>query len=240
MKKGMTGAFLACFFLGLWTAAAVAWGTEGNFPPQWEEEPPASLAFPEEAPAPPPEENGWQDWEEDWNGSWNGAASQSPGEEPPGWEPWEEEDQDRMPDWGPALVDPEEEPAFPEELPPEPSASSKPPASKAPKPPASKSEKAAKPKAPSKSQGDTVTFGEDGTPGADFPGLLPHRVTQEDLPQGGTPLWHRAADPNILWVLLVAVSLVVLGLRLLWGEDQGRRSREDRDDREPVQEKWEV
>ena len=227
-------------FLGLWAAAAVAWGTEGAFPPQWEEEPPASLSDPGEEPPVLSEADGWQDWEEDWNGAWDGAASGSPGEEAPApdWEPWEEEEQDRTPQWGPALTDPAEGPAFPEELPPDFSSASEPPVSKVPKAPVDNNEKAAKPKAGSRR--DTVTPGENGTPGADFPGLLPHRVTEDDLPREGEPLWHRAADPHILWILLVAASLVILGLRILWGRGGEESGREKYDDREPIQEKWEV
>lgn len=212
-----------------WAAAITAWGEE-ELPPLWEEESLQS-SLPEEEQPPPEEEESWQDWEENWSSSWNGADSAS------GWEFWEEEAQDSPPQWGPALAVPEEEPAFPEE---EPVISEEPPPA-ASVPPVSSSKSPASSKSPKKaaSSRETVELPEEEVPEADPPGILPRRVTEADLPPEDTPLWHRAADPNILWILLVAVSLVVLGLRILWQEDgRGRKSQEQPDTRKPSREKW--
>lgn len=208
-----------------------AWGEETALPPLFSEEDSVLPPFSEENASLPfgfEEENEddgggeWSDWEEDWNGSWNGAGDETPS---PDWELWKEEDQEQEPDWGPEK-DPEEGPAFPEEEPEEkPSsatASSKSSSSDTLKPPKSSSSKSAKKK--TAKQGGLEPSDEE-TPGADFPGVLPRRVTEEDIPRYAPPLWYRGTDPNILWILLVALSLIILGMRILWEQEDNRKRR---------------
>ena len=237
-KKWLARSFLLIFlFFGVVLSVVTARG-EDDLPPAFSEEdsplppffteesvPPPPL-FPEESPPPAePENDGWSDWEEDWTGSWNGAGDEMPS---PEWELWREEDQEQPPEWGPD--DPDDGPAFPEEEPEEQPSSAAPPSSSQ-----SSSSKAKAPKSSSSqsSKKKTARQGEvepsdDGTPTADFPGILPRRVTEADVPQDTPPLWYRGTDPNILWILLVAFSLIVLGLRILWKqEDGGKRRRYD-------------
>lgn len=111
------------------------------------------------------------------------------------------------PFWGPEQ-DPYAGPAFPEEDP-EQSEASEAPAESPSSQSAGKSGKNA-------SSGKASPSG-DAEEEPEEAGIIPVRLPDWERRSGTVPLWRRVTEPDIVTVLLMSASLIVSGLRILWG-----------------------